>query len=380
MRSFARWTPSSIVRSPSSCSLPIRLSIPKSSPGFTRKGVRRRGWITRISPGSIRSGSTALSTSSPSSSSKARQSGQRTETAGALPVSEAVHIGLEIAQALVHASERGVVHRDIKPSNIIITSRGRAKLVDMGLARRFERGGDNGLTQSGMTLGTFDYISPEQARDPRDVDVRSDLYSLGCTLFQMLTGAPPSPVGPSSRNSSSTRKNLRPTFERSIPRFPSSWQPRSPSSWPRIAIAVIRHPNIWFATFSASPARSDWHRRLPLSLSGRLKGLVLSGSATSSGWFRSARLSRSCSAWPGGVETSPGLRRPPRDNPIPLPRAAQATWRMFRAPHHPVRRRGCPKVLRAASRRARLRYTLATSLSAPTRTCWKSSRLPLADQ
>ena len=120
---------------------------------------------------------------------------QRAETAGPLPVNEAVHIALEIAQALVHASDRGVVHRDIKPSNIIITSTGRAKLVDMGLARRFERGGDNGLTQSGMTLGTFDYISPEQARDPRDVDVRSDLYSLGCTMFQMLTGRPPFPGG-----------------------------------------------------------------------------------------------------------------------------------------------------------------------------------------
>jgi eukaryotic-like serine/threonine-protein kinase len=120
---------------------------------------------------------------------------QRAETAGALSVNEAVHVALEIAQALVHASDRGVVHRDIKPSNIIITSTGRAKLVDMGLARRFERGGDNGLTQSGMTLGTFDYISPEQARDPRDVDVRSDLYSLGCTMFQMLTGRPPFPGG-----------------------------------------------------------------------------------------------------------------------------------------------------------------------------------------
>ena len=135
------------------------------------------------------------STTSPSSSSKERPSGSASRPPGPLPVTEAVHIALEIAQALVHASERGVVHRDIKPSNIIITPSGRAKLVDMGLARRFERGGDNGLTQSGMTLGTFDYISPEQARDPRDVDVRSDLYSLGCTLFQMLTGRPPFPGG-----------------------------------------------------------------------------------------------------------------------------------------------------------------------------------------
>jgi serine/threonine-protein kinase len=119
----------------------------------------------------------------------------RVETAGALSVAEVVQVALQIGQALVHASERGVVHRDIKPSNIIITPGGRAKLVDMGLARRFERGGDTGLTQSGMTLGTFDYISPEQARDPRDVDVRSDLYSLGCTLFQMVTGRPPFPGG-----------------------------------------------------------------------------------------------------------------------------------------------------------------------------------------
>src|SRR4051794_3311529 len=120
---------------------------------------------------------------------------RRVDQDGPLSVSEAVDITLQIAQALVHAAGRAVVHRDIKPSNIILTPQGRAKLVDMGLARRFERGVDDGLTQSGMTLGTFDYISPEQARDPRDVDVRSDLYSLGCTLFHMLTGRPPFPEG-----------------------------------------------------------------------------------------------------------------------------------------------------------------------------------------
>jgi serine/threonine-protein kinase len=120
---------------------------------------------------------------------------RRVDENGPLPVGEAVDIALQIASALVHAAGRGVVHRDIKPSNIILTTRGRAKLVDMGLARRFEREADHGLTQSGMTLGTFDYISPEQARDPRDVDVRSDLYSLGCTIFHMLTGQPPFPGG-----------------------------------------------------------------------------------------------------------------------------------------------------------------------------------------
>src|SRR5262249_31314007 len=117
---------------------------------------------------------------------------QLVEERGPLSVMEAINYTLQVAAALVHAAERGVVHRDIKPSNIIITPRGRAKLVDMGLARRFERGGaDEGLTQSGMPLGSFDYISPEQARDPRDVDVRSDLYSLGCTMYHMLTGQPP---------------------------------------------------------------------------------------------------------------------------------------------------------------------------------------------
>ncbi len=120
---------------------------------------------------------------------------QRVERSGPLDSGSAVDVSLQIAGALVHASRRGVVHRDIKPSNIILTPQGRAKLVDMGLARRFERGGDAGLTQTGMTLGTFDYISPEQARDPRDVDVRSDLYSLGCTMFHMLTGRPPFPGG-----------------------------------------------------------------------------------------------------------------------------------------------------------------------------------------
>src|SRR5205807_9365748 len=76
---------------------------------------------------------------------------------------------------------------------------GRAKVVDMGLARSLLPMGSGDLTQSGVTLGTFDYISPEQALEPRDVDVRSDIYSLGCTFYQMLTGQSPVPEGTAAK-------------------------------------------------------------------------------------------------------------------------------------------------------------------------------------
>ena len=115
---------------------------------------------------------------------------------GPLPLADAISYTLQVAEALGHASQRDVIHRDIKPSNVLITPDGKAKLVDMGLARLLQvEHTDHELTASGVTLGTFDYISPEQARDPRSADVRSDLYSLGCSFYFMLTGRPPFPEG-----------------------------------------------------------------------------------------------------------------------------------------------------------------------------------------
>lgn len=114
---------------------------------------------------------------------------------GMIKPAETLSYAIQIAMALNHTAAAGVVHRDIKPSNIIITPEGRARVVDLGLARRDGDDSIADLTVAGSTLGTFDYISPEQAQDPRNVDVRSDIYSLGCTMFHMLTGKPPYPEG-----------------------------------------------------------------------------------------------------------------------------------------------------------------------------------------
>ncbi len=129
----------------------------------------------------------------------------RVKSAGPMTVVETVSIAIQISCALAHMAQRRVVHRDIKPSNILLTNSGEAKLIDLGLARiaipQFDTTDEtetiipNDITASGVTLGTFDYISPEQARDPRTVDIRSDIYSLGCTLYYLLTGHPPFPQG-----------------------------------------------------------------------------------------------------------------------------------------------------------------------------------------
>jgi TolB-like protein/Flp pilus assembly protein TadD len=116
---------------------------------------------------------------------------QRQRSVGALPVDDCVRIATEVADALAYAHARGVIHRDIKPANILLSGGGHACIADFGLARILPAGVDQRITRSGITLGSPFYMSPEQIRAEPHVDGRTDVYSLGCTLFEILTGGPP---------------------------------------------------------------------------------------------------------------------------------------------------------------------------------------------
>jgi serine/threonine-protein kinase len=114
---------------------------------------------------------------------------------GTIPIKRSIDIVRQMGLALQHAYKQGIVHRDIKPGNILIRRDGMAKLADLGLARAVDENADTSITRAGTTVGTVDYMSPEQARNSKAADVRSDLYSLGCTWYFMLTGEPPFPDG-----------------------------------------------------------------------------------------------------------------------------------------------------------------------------------------
>jgi serine/threonine-protein kinase len=114
-----------------------------------------------------------------------------------LPVDDAIRLAREVAMALDYAHRRGVVHRDIKPENILLQE-GAALVADFGIALAVEQAGGHRMTQTGMSLGTPAYMSPEQAMGERDIGPRSDVYALGAMTYEMLAGEPPF-TGPSSQ-------------------------------------------------------------------------------------------------------------------------------------------------------------------------------------
>jgi tetratricopeptide (TPR) repeat protein len=110
---------------------------------------------------------------------------------GRLPVGQVLHVAVQIVLALQVAEENNIMHRDIKPANILFTERGDVKLADLGLAKSYMDSQDNAITQTGIACGTPLYFSPEQAKGSQELDIRSDIYSLGITMYHLMEGHPP---------------------------------------------------------------------------------------------------------------------------------------------------------------------------------------------
>jgi eukaryotic-like serine/threonine-protein kinase len=204
--------------------------------------------------------------------------GRLLQTRGALPVDLACRYAAQLAAALQHISWLGMVHRDVKPGNVLVTEDGcSVKLSDLGLAR-FDspdwQPHASELTRIGMMIGTPDYVSPEQIRDSKGADIRSDLYSLGCTLYHMLAGRPPCD-GPSTVQKLHQQQSVEPIpVEQLRPDIPAdvaglvralmAKKPRDRCQDPSEVLAVLR-PYFMHGADTVTDAASPTAPGLPLS-------------------------------------------------------------------------------------------------------------------
>ena len=174
------------------------------------------------------------------------------QTDGPLMPERAAEIAIDVTRALERAHQSGLVHRDIKPSNIMLNSSGQTKVTDFGIARALSRDGDQDMTQTGMVIGTAAYLSPEQAQG-NPVDQRSDVYSLGCVLYEMLGGRPPF--------TGDTPLSVAYRHVRDIPDTPSKANPDVPKAMDAIVMkALAKNPDNRYQ--SATEFREDLERFL----------------------------------------------------------------------------------------------------------------------
>jgi serine/threonine-protein kinase len=244
---------------------------------------------------------------------------------GQLPVEEAVRLVAKVAGALDHAHRRGIVHRDLKPENILLHE-GEPLVADFGIALALSGAEGTRLTEAGMPLGTPSYMSPEQATADRPVDSRSDVYSLGCVLYEMLAGEPPH-VGGTVRTVM-TRvitqpplpiRALRPSvpaavetaLERALSKLPADRfasagdfalaLSSSTTTADRAAPAVVRNAGL---ERTSPVARGPWRRPLVLSIAASI--LLAAIALGWSSWLARDRASvRTTRFVIGGLSTTP---------------------------------------------------------------------------
>ncbi|MEE8561595.1 MAG: protein kinase, partial [Gemmatimonadota bacterium] len=219
---------------------------------------------------------------------------QRLGREGCLPLEEALQIAREVASALGYAHGRGVVHRDIKPGNIMLAG-GSAVVTDFGIAKAIAEAGGERVTQAGLTMGSPAYMSPEQSSGERPVDGRSDIYSLGCVLYEMLAGEPPftgqSPLAVIARSIREEAPPLRSKAEGVPPEVEGA-----------VHKALAKAPEDRFQTAEAfAQALTPKAIAPPTALEAFVNGLVPWGAAYAAAvWltFRALRFMDGAAAWP----------------------------------------------------------------------------------
>jgi eukaryotic-like serine/threonine-protein kinase len=207
---------------------------------------------------------------------------QLLEDRGAMPWEEVVDLGAQLCDALQYAHDHGVVHRDLKPSNLMITEDNRVKLTDFGIAKDLDK---TALTATGRTLGTAAYMAPEQIRGAPEVSHKTDLYSLGCVLYQMLTGQAPF--------SGATHVVLMHCHLNEPAPRPSAKVAEIPKALDALVVQLM----------SKSPTDRPWDAAVVAAALGEMRDKFQKGEAIGMVWPTANATAMSTAALPTGIDT-----------------------------------------------------------------------------